>query len=163
MRLIEKAYCVYTDHPYNGEVVYAESPGQARSKGRYMDDFVNIKVKRVKEEDKVEFEGKIYTREYARLLAKQVERLEKMKGLPEDEVYLVQDNRSYVGNSVLWWALNGNGYTTDIDRAQTYTKSEIVEQFGKARETDVIWPANHVYKAVKSHVDRQGLDSDFSV
>jgi hypothetical protein len=163
MILLEKAYRVYSGHPDNGEIVHAESVGQAKARLTYIDNYVNLKAKRVKEEDLVDYGGKAITREYAELLIKRDARLERMRGLPEDEMYLVQDNRQYVGNSVLWWALGGSGYTTNIDNAQRYTKFEVIEQFGKGRESDIIWLESHVLKAVKRHVDVQGLDRDFSV
>lgn len=43
------------------------------------------------------------------------------------ELYYLQDKRSIVGNSMMWWAINGCGYTCDIRCAQTWTKEELVK------------------------------------
>jgi len=67
------------------------------------------------------------------------------------ELFYVQDKRQYVGNSVLWWAHEGNGYTTDISQAGQYTHKPT------DRDTDVLWPVDMVDSVVKGHVDIQDL------
>lgn len=93
---------------------------------------------------------------------KTVKRNEQIKNLPSDKTFYVQDRRGYVGNSVLWWGLNGDGYTTNIDNAHKFTKNE-VQSFIGGRETDIIWESQHIESVVKRHVDSQYLKSEFKI
>ena len=74
----------------------------------------------------------------------------------ETEFYL-QDNRSYVGNDILWWAKDGKGYTTDLSKAEVYTKDDAVRQ-NESRETDVPWPKTYVDSRTRPAVDMQYVD-----
>jgi len=73
-----------------------------------------------------------------------------------EQMYYVQDSRSYVGNSPLWWALGGGGYTCDIDKAELHTYDEAMALF-ESRNTDIPWKKEDVQQAVKSLVDSQYL------
>ena len=42
----------------------------------------------------------------------------------ENKRYFIQDKRGYVGNCILWWALNDCGYTCHLAEAQIYTEEE---------------------------------------
>ena len=181
--IILKAYRIYHDGLLNGdyewdryvinnsEVVYGKTVGEAKAQGLGLDDgslgrpveYTDIRTKRVKESDIVFFEGDEVKRWRMEHDLKTKERLHKMYSLPDDEMFYVQDARNYVGNAVLWWGLNSNGYVCDIHKAQKYTKDEIVKNFGDGRETDIIWPESHVKGAVKEIVDMQGLKREFSV
>ena len=44
--------------------------------------------------------------------------------LSVDELFYLQDSRDYVGNDILWWGLGCNGYTTNLLKAETFTKEE---------------------------------------
>jgi hypothetical protein len=70
-----------------------------------------------------------------------------------DEFYL-QDSRTYVGNDMLFWAVDGNGYTTDMRKAQVYTKDEAVQRH-QARETDIPWPKAYIDAKTRPAVDMQ--------
>ena len=72
------------------------------------------------------------------------------------EFYL-QDSRSYVGNDVLWWAKNGNGYTTDLDKAHVYTKDE-AQRMHKSRPSDIPWPKEYIDARTRPAVDMQYID-----
>jgi hypothetical protein len=69
-------------------------------------------------------------------------------------LFYLQDSRSYVGNDVLWWAKNGNGYTTDLRDAHTYTKEDAQAQHD-ARETDIPWPKEYIDAKTRPAVDMQ--------
>lgn len=71
----------------------------------------------------------------------------------EDEYYL-QDSRNYVGNDVLFWAKNAQGYTTDLRCAHVYTKQEAVAQHNK-RHTDIPWPKSYIDSKIRPAVDMQ--------
>lgn len=70
-----------------------------------------------------------------------------------DQFYL-QDSRSYVGNDMLFWAKDGNGYTTDMRNAEVYTKAEAIAQH-QTRETDIPWPKEYIDSKTRPAVDMQ--------
>jgi hypothetical protein len=72
------------------------------------------------------------------------------------ELFYLQDSRSYVGNDVMWWALGGNGYTTDLRLAQTYTREE-AQSMHRARESDIPWPKDYIDGKTRPAVDFQYL------
>lgn len=71
-----------------------------------------------------------------------------------EENFYLQDSRSYVGNDVLWWAKDGNGYTTDMRQAQVFTKAAAVNQHN-SRETDIPWPKTYIDGKTRPAVDMQ--------
>ena len=75
-----------------------------------------------------------------------------------DEFYL-QDSRGYVGNDVLWWAKDGNGYTTDLSKAQTYTKEE-AQRMHTSRPSDIPWPKPYIDAKTRPAVDMQYIKRD---
>lgn len=72
------------------------------------------------------------------------------------DLFYLQDSRSYVGNDVMWWALGGNGYTTDLRLAQTYTREEALAMH-QARESDIPWPKDYIDGKTRPAVDFQYL------
>lgn len=70
------------------------------------------------------------------------------------ELFYLQDSRSYVGNDVLWWAKDGNGYTTDLSKAQTYTKDE-AQRKHDSRRSDIPWPKDYIDAKTRPAVDMQ--------
>lgn len=167
---------LYDKTPDSIEITYANNISDAKRKIDIRGEknfygeaatWIDIKCKRVKRYDKVEYKGTIWLRyqceaniEYEK---KKVERLQSFTNLNDSDYYYVQDARRYVGNSVSWWALNDNGYTTDISKAQKYTKDEILKRGNNWRETDIIWNAKHVEANIKQHVDIQYLHKDYAV
>jgi hypothetical protein len=75
-----------------------------------------------------------------------------------NEFYL-QDSRSYVGNDVLWWAHGGNGYTTDLRKAQVYTNEE-AQSMHFARTSDIPWPKPYIDGKTRPAVDFQYIKRD---
>lgn len=74
----------------------------------------------------------------------------------EAGMYLLQDTRSYVGNCVVWWAKDGNGYTTDVAKAHRYTFDEAMRQH-RSRETDSPWLCDEVVPLARGRVDMQDV------
>jgi hypothetical protein len=73
--------------------------------------------------------------------------------MPEPTYYL-QDSRGYVGNDVLWWAKGGNGYTTDLSKAEIY--SEVTAQaMHNSRPSDIPWPKEYIDQRTRPAVDMQ--------
>ncbi len=74
-----------------------------------------------------------------------------------EELYYLQDKRSYVGNDILWWAKSGMGYTTDLSKAEVYTKEKALNQH-QCRESDIPWPKKYVDQHTRPAVDMQYVD-----
>ena len=70
------------------------------------------------------------------------------------EQFYLQDSRSYVGNDVLWWAKDGNGYTTDLSKAHVYTREEAQRQHD-SRPSDIPWPKAYIAAKTRPAVDVQ--------
>jgi hypothetical protein len=70
------------------------------------------------------------------------------------DLFYLQDSRTYVGNDMLFWAIDGKGYTTDLRKAQVYTKDEAVAQH-RRRETDIPWPKDYIDARTRPAVDMQ--------
>jgi len=75
-----------------------------------------------------------------------------------NEFYL-QDSRGYVGNDVLWWAKDGNGYTTDLSKAEVYSQDDAVRQH-QCRESDIPWPKDYIDARTRPAVDMQYIRRD---
>jgi hypothetical protein len=70
------------------------------------------------------------------------------------DVFYLQDSRSYIGNNMLFWAVDGAGYTTDMRKAHVFTKAEAVAQH-QVRETDIPWPKEYIDARTRPAVDMQ--------
>jgi hypothetical protein len=75
------------------------------------------------------------------------------------EEFYLQDSRSYVGNDMLFWALDGKGYTTDLSKAQVYSKADAIAQH-QSRETDIPWPKDYIDAKTRPAVDVQYVKRD---
>jgi hypothetical protein len=73
----------------------------------------------------------------------------------EDQFYL-QDSRQCVGNDILWWAINGAGYTCDIRKAHVFTREEAVSHH-KSRRSDIPWPKSYIDGKTRPVVDMQNV------
>ncbi len=73
------------------------------------------------------------------------------------QFFYLQDNRSYVGNDLLFWAEGGRGYTTDVSKAAVYTKEAVIAQ-NNCRETDIPWPKDYIDVRTRPAVDMQYVD-----
>ena len=67
--------------------------------------------------------------------------------------YYIQDARQFVGNAMLWWAIEAKGYTCDIENAGVFSGEEAM----KHRLSDVPWPVDLINKNVKKIVDYQSI------
>lgn len=66
-----------------------------------------------------------------------------------DELYYIQDTRTYCGNSVMWWRPDGEGYTSDLDKAWK------VPATWKGRDTDKLWPCAAIDAGATRQFDMQ--------
>ncbi len=181
MEIIKKAWIVWhegmlNENPHLGftidnlPIVYAEAPIEAKNiaKEPYNWDlngkepqYIDLKVRRAPDSDKVLFEGKETIRYKAVSEIKERcrinERRVRIEKYPDDACFYVQNG--YCGNDALWWGKGGGGYVTDINNAQLYTKAEVLNH--SWRENDRIWESKHVLSKIKQHVDTQYLQSEF--
>lgn len=69
-----------------------------------------------------------------------------------DEFYL-QDSRdhAYVGDGLSFWAKDGAGYVTNLDKAEVYTIANALSH----RDTDIPWPRAYIDTRVRIGVDCQ--------
>lgn len=72
------------------------------------------------------------------------------------QMYYLQESRSFVGNSPVWWGKDCNGYVCDLDKAHLFTEDEAMTYF-ESRSTDIPWKQEDVEGAVKRLVDAQYL------
>jgi len=73
--------------------------------------------------------------------------------------FYLQDSRGYVGNDVMWWAQGGNGYTTDLSKAQTYTKED-AQRMHNSRPSDIPWTKAYIDGKTRPAVDMQYIRRD---
>lgn len=85
--------------------------------------------------------------------------LHRKRAAMSDQLFYLQDSRSYVGNDVMWWAHEGNGYTTDLSKAQTYSKDE-AQRMHNSRPSDIPWPKDYIDKKTRPAVDMQYIKRD---
>lgn len=74
-----------------------------------------------------------------------------MKATPVPQFYYIQDSRSYVGNSVLWWREGRAGYTTNLAEAMK------VAGDWKGRDTDILWPVDEIDARATRQFDAQNF------
>ncbi len=147
----------------NWERVYAKTAGEAKTLCRNSNSFITTRAKRAKGSDIVLHEG--HETERWRILEalkedkRREERLLKVMQFPETEMFYVQ--KGYVGNSCYWWGLGNCGYTTDLNKAEKYTREDILKYFIGRSDENKIWAASHVEERVSRQVDSQHLDYKF--
>jgi len=180
MEIVKKAWKVWVDndefngYPYYGNIeelptVHADSAGLAKKKCEFSyDHFTEIRSKRHKDDDIVMFEGHEMRYSSANQIIadrkKRAERMEKILQFPEDALFYVQcSHERYIGNSVNLWAINGKGYTINPDKAQKYTRQEIMTDFIEKDSDCTFWEASHFESKISKHVDAQYLDFAFAV
>ena len=72
--------------------------------------------------------------------------------------YYLQDTRSIVGNSIVWWRKNHRGYTCDIRSAHIWSEEEMLEKIKIGlRSTDVFYPKEKIDKLIQHHIDIQDI------
>lgn len=72
-------------------------------------------------------------------------------------MYYIQDKRQYVGNCILWYRINGAGYTCNIDDAEIFTEEESWEIINCSPEKYKRHEVEYVRHISKPHVDMQDL------
>ena len=76
----------------------------------------------------------------------------------KDEFYL-QDTRTMVGNDMMWWAKDGKGYTSDLNKAHVFTE-EAANRHHKMRSSDLPWRKSYIDSKARPAVDFQYVDHE---
>lgn len=76
------------------------------------------------------------------------------------KLFLIQNG--YIGNAIAWWAKGGNGYTANVDNAETFTK-EAARRIVRSDTRLHAWPHEYIMgsqcaKARYTVVDMQYLN-----
>ena len=74
-----------------------------------------------------------------------------------EEQYYLQDARQSVGNAMLWWAKGSRGYTTDLTKAEVFSKTDAYLHH-LDRETDIPWSRTYIDSVAAPTVDMQNAD-----
>ncbi len=70
---------------------------------------------------------------------------------PERLFYIHDTSRGHIGNSMVWWRKNHQGYTPNIRDAHVFKESELP----KYLDTDLhAYPVYNVYQNVELHVSQ---------
>lgn len=170
--MIKKAYKVYSFEEYKNYfpplditdciTVFAETNQKAKTKyleSHPFNDYIDLRAKRYPQHDLIDGIYRWILDADAERAAKKAKRVEFLESQSEETMFYIQNG--YVGNSVLFWALGGSGYTSNVEKAQKYTKEEVLNKFVGGREEDRIWVASHVESKISKHVDMQYLENEF--
>jgi len=76
-------------------------------------------------------------------------------------LYYVQDTRTILGNDLMWWAIDGKGYTSDLSRAEVWKREDAFRQCEKITHFRP-WPKEYVDKRTRPAVDFQYVSLDDS-
>lgn len=73
------------------------------------------------------------------------------------KLYYLQDKRNIIGNCMLWWAKDGRGYTTKIDKAHIWTAEELIERgYNDPKHPKYrIWEKDYIDSKVEATIDVQ--------
>lgn len=70
--------------------------------------------------------------------------------------FYLQDSRdhAYVGDGLSFWGFRGEGYVTDLDKAQLFTRDDACDH----RDTDIPWPKDYIDARTRLGVDCQVVE-----
>jgi hypothetical protein len=74
----------------------------------------------------------------------------------EPKDYVVWYTRNFSGDCVIFWRPDGNGYTTNLDEAGRYTKTQ-AEEIATRRGLEKAVPLKAAEAAARRHVTADGL------
>lgn len=72
------------------------------------------------------------------------------------KLYYIQDSRTFCGNCMFFWCVDGQGYTCDIDKAWKVTKEQAFDQH-RSRSSDIPRLVSDVEAVAKRHADMQSF------
>ncbi len=72
-----------------------------------------------------------------------------------EPMFYIRNAKSVVGNSILWWCPNGNGYTCDLKKAWKVPESKARDICRDRPKEDFMIPAKKAETSTQLHVDSQ--------
>jgi len=76
-----------------------------------------------------------------------------------DCLYYVQDTRQIVGNDLMWWAIDGKGYTSDLSKAEVWTKEDAFRRCEMSTHFKP-WPKDYIDQRTRPAVDCQYVNHE---
>jgi hypothetical protein len=92
----------------------------------------------------------------SRISLERSERIE-MSAETVEQLFYIQDKRTYCGNSCFWWKPDGNGYTCNLDEAWKVTLKQAGSIVRSRPSVDVAWPVDVIDAGTARHFDMQKL------
>lgn len=80
------------------------------------------------------------------------------ESLPQEPTYYIRDARSFVGDCVVWWRAEGQGYTCDLAQAGKFSREEATT-ISRGRATDVAYQCDDVDRVARQHVTQGALST----
>jgi hypothetical protein len=77
--------------------------------------------------------------------------------------YYIQNTAAgYLGNAIIFWALNSRGYTANLDNAQQFTEEEARVICKGNPQKNIAWPVDYIdnNKGIQRIMDSQYLESN---
>lgn len=182
LTIIKKAYKVnqniFEGYWYYGHDYFWGSKNQAKyhflnfyfgvslNCGNDLEKYTQIRVLRERSQDIVLYENREVKRSVVIAIdiankekEKDIERKKTIENSKSDFFYV---QHGIVGNSILFWAKNSCGYTSHLNKAERYSKYDILKGF-PWREEDRIYPADLIKEASSVQVDSQNLKVNLSL
>lgn len=95
------------------------------------------------------------------LTTEQIEKLEEAESAPEpapESLFYIQ-NRGYCGNCLLWWRIDGQGYTCNLDEAWKVPRASAEGVCRSRPHQDVMWPVNTIDQHAERHVNCERMSA----
>jgi len=82
------------------------------------------------------------------------------KEKPIQYFYIQNRDAGFLGNSPYWWALNSNGYTSHLEKAEKYTEEQAKKICLGNPEKNKAWPVDYINnnEGVHKTIDSQYMD-----
>lgn len=78
------------------------------------------------------------------------------------EYYIQNADAGYLGNAIIFWAKNRNGYTANLNNCEKFTEQEAKKICLGNPEKNKAWPVDYIEnnEGIQKVVDSQYLDWD---
>ena len=76
--------------------------------------------------------------------------------------YIQNTNQGFIGNSIVFWALNSNGYTAKLEKAEKFSYEDAKEICKTNPDKNKAWPVAYIDNNIGTSrvTDSQYLDRD---
>ncbi len=77
------------------------------------------------------------------------------------EYYIQNKDAGYLGNAIIFWALNCQGYTADLNKAQKFNQTQAKLIVDGNPIKNIAWPVDYIdnNEGIKRIVDSQYLNA----